>query len=344
MLSLRRAISRIEREERIYDAALGCYVSAVAALEEYPMEATPEAARIFREALRGIRAEVEQTHDADVLERSRETLRGVTKTHFSHVAAKTSEKTEDLKAVMSALAEAAQWIGERHAGHADKLRDFTNRLQATERVTDLGAIRRQIVGHVAELRVIGEATKKDNEDALASLRSQLAEFNRRLDDAEQRACLDGLTGLLNRGEGEKRLTQMVQTGRTVSAILVDLNRFKQINDRWGHTAGDQVLKTCARILAEQTRPGDGVCRWGGDEFLLTLHCEEAVVLERAEVLKRLLKTPQKIVVLGKIFEVAVSASVGTARLHENETSQDFIARVDAEMYRDKARVRELAGV
>jgi len=330
-------MNRMDREERLYKSALGCYLAVISLMQEYPLEAEPEVSGAYKSALREILAEVVDTREPDVLERSCQTLTGVLRDYYSSATELASGKTEDLRAVMSALAEAAQLLGQQQEGNAEKLRDFTNRLQETEKVTDLGRMRRQIMSHVASLRAIGDAAQRESILTLSALQSQLVEFSNRLDNAEQRACLDALTGLLNRGEGELRLGRMIGAGRTACALMVDLNRFKQINDSWGHSTGDQVLKTCARILADQIRAGDLACRWGGDEFLLILQCGEAIAAERAKTLKEKLRVPQKIVVLGKIIEISTSASVGVTELREGETVEDFVARADAEMYRDKGR-------
>lgn len=342
MLSLTRAINRMDREERLYRTALGCYVAAIVLLQECPLETEPEALRAFKSSLREIHAQVCDAHEPEVLERSREALGGLLREYYGNATALASGKVEDLRVVMAALAEAAELLGQQHVGHAEKLRQFTNRLQESEKVTDLGRMRRQIVSHVADLRAIGDAAQRDSSNTLSTLQSQLAEFSKRLDNAEQRAALDGLTGLLNRGEGETRLSRLAHAGRSVSAILIDLNGFKQINDSWGHSAGDQVLKTCARILSEPVRAGDLVCRWGGDEFLIVLQCGEAVAIERAKMLKERLRVPQKVVVLGKIFEIVASASIGVTERRDGESTEDFIARVDTEMYHDKGKKTESA--
>jgi diguanylate cyclase (GGDEF)-like protein len=95
------------------------------------------------------------------------------------------------------------------------------------------------------------------------------------------ASTDILTGLLNHGEAELRLRKRLEQGEVVSLIILDLNGFKQINDRWGHTCGDQVLKAFSRILANVTRISDAVCRWGGDEFLVILQGDEGLAQQRA---------------------------------------------------------------
>ncbi len=90
----------------------------------------------------------------------------------------------------------------------------------------------------------------------------------------RRAREDALTGLENRRAVEEYLDTLVQRavheGRALAVMLVDLDRFKQVNDLHGHAAGDAVLKVAAACFREFVRPSDRVCRWGGDEFLVVL--------------------------------------------------------------------------
>ncbi|MDD3276294.1 MAG: GGDEF domain-containing protein [Kiritimatiellales bacterium] len=96
--------------------------------------------------------------------------------------------------------------------------------------------------------------------------------------AEQ-AVRDPLTGLYNRRFFDEALTQQVETARRynrdLSLVIFDLDRFKEVNDTLGHEAGDTVLKTFSRLLVENARKADIVCRIGGDEF--------AVILPETEV-------------------------------------------------------------
>src|SRR5262249_33249051 len=90
----------------------------------------------------------------------------------------------------------------------------------------------------------------------------------------QLASTDSLTGLPNRGSmaqaATRALEEAVGSPQPLSLALVDLDRFKQLNDRFGHATGDRVLKEFAQISKASLRPGDAVGRWGGEEFLILL--------------------------------------------------------------------------
>jgi diguanylate cyclase (GGDEF)-like protein len=101
------------------------------------------------------------------------------------------------------------------------------------------------------------------------------EYRRLKELFEHQATVDPLTELLNRRGwselAERIWWRSVQTHQVVDVLLIDLDHFKKVNDQWGHSIGDQVLKHVAGILRQQTRPGDLLGRWGGEEFILLLH-------------------------------------------------------------------------
>ena len=99
---------------------------------------------------------------------------------------------------------------------------------------------------------------------------------RRLKDLfEHQATIDPLTELLNRRGwtelAERVWWRAIQTHEVIEVLLLDIDHFKQVNDRYGHSVGDQVLRHVAGVLRHQTRPGDLLGRWGGEEFILLLH-------------------------------------------------------------------------
>jgi diguanylate cyclase (GGDEF)-like protein len=147
------------------------------------------------------------------------------------------------------------------------------------------------------------------------------------------ALLDPLTGLFNRGYIEQRLEDEIKRsqrhGRALSVILFDLDEFKQVNDTYGHGAGDAQLKAFAERLSRATRGSDTAGRYGGDEFLLVLpECKPENV---QYVLKRL----EGIHVEIEACNLPVAFSAGWAELLLGETAKELLARADAELYLNK---------
>ena len=176
---------------------------------------------------------------------------------------------------------------------------------------------------------------------LKQLRSHLAEQieiaaeqKARAQALYELAILDPLTGLFNQRHSDERLrNEMSRADRHGSPLIVlffDLDGLKQINDHFGHAAGDSVLMEFARRLTKATRGSDFAGRKGGDEFLVVLpECPpEKVQL----VLSRL--APFEIEVDSK--RLFVSSSCGWAQYQTGETAEKLIARADAALYVHKA--------
>lgn len=153
---------------------------------------------------------------------------------------------------------------------------------------------------------------------------------------------DHLTGLLNRREGEKRLAQdlaRVQRGGSVLTLaVVDINRFKQINDTHGHRVGDVCIRHAAETIRRNIREGDWLARWGGDEFLLALHdaspfAPTEVVLNR--IVKDLKSHPVRV---PKGEELILSVTVGATRCSGSDLEDSF-AKADEAMYEAKREGR-----
>ena len=169
---------------------------------------------------------------------------------------------------------------------------------------------------------------------------------------EQRLSLlalhDALTGLPNRrlfdDRGEHAIIAAQRDGGSVGVIVVDLDNFKPVNDRFGHPAGDEVLVEVARRLTRCVREGDTVARFGGDEFVVLLrsvrNCDE--LDEVRERLQDALEEPHTIA--GE--SVLVTASIGASLLASAEDRlSDLLHQADSRMYAVKrGRRKELTGV
>jgi diguanylate cyclase (GGDEF)-like protein len=115
-------------------------------------------------------------------------------------------------------------------------------------------------------------------------RSRLREAERQAAVLRRHALEDPLTGLGNRRSAERRLGRLHRGEAPLSLAVIDIDRFKQVNDEASHTSGDAVLRRVADLLREHSRTGDEVYRWAGDEFLVVLptatEAQALVVMER----------------------------------------------------------------
>ncbi len=163
------------------------------------------------------------------------------------------------------------------------------------------------------------------------------------DDRERRAVVqalhDPLTGLPTRPLFDDRLEhglrRIRRTGGEIAVLLIDLDRFKAVNDAWGHAAGDEVLRAMGPRLRACARASDTVARYGGDEFVVL--CEEDVthvgVSRLAAAIRRACAEP---VALSSGETVMVSASIGRAwSLEEGADGPALLAAADTSMYQDK---------
>ena len=111
----------------------------------------------------------------------------------------------------------------------------------------------------------------------------------------------------------------------------------RLTTRWGHLAGDQVLKQFATELKSAFRPTDFIGRWGGDEFVAVLDCQLKQAESQIGRIRQWVFGDYEIIVSGVARKVAVSAAVGVAAANAKEPFMKVIERADASMYRDKAR-------
>uniref|UniRef100_UPI0035B25FA6 GGDEF domain-containing response regulator n=1 Tax=Paenirhodobacter enshiensis TaxID=1105367 RepID=UPI0035B25FA6 len=166
------------------------------------------------------------------------------------------------------------------------------------------------------------ATAADSAEAAVRLhrlierRHRLQRRRAELAEGLRLATIDPLTGLHNRRYAMPQIARMAevarQTGSTLAVMALDLDRFKQINDRWGHATGDAVLATVAQRLRDTIRPGDLLARTGGEEFLIALP-DSGLTEARALAEQVLRATRVPITGLpGAVPELTVTVSVGLA--------------------------------
>ncbi|HEX9446245.1 MAG TPA: diguanylate cyclase [Candidatus Binatia bacterium] len=159
-------------------------------------------------------------------------------------------------------------------------------------------------------------------------------------EMEKQAAHDPLTGLSNRRMFEERIglefERAKRYGRPMSILMLDVDDFKKINDRYGHHWGDVVLQAMARVLEERTRKSDICARYGGEEFILMLP-EIALEggLQAAEKLRQEIASLKFDPDSGPSFSLTVSIGVASMSARRYETSQAVVQDADQALYRAK---------
>ncbi len=156
----------------------------------------------------------------------------------------------------------------------------------------------------------------------------------------EKATKDSLTQVANRAEFDRVHEMFVEVHQQrqmpCSLIICDLDRFKQVNDTYGHQAGDEAIKCLAALLKSSCRPGDLVARYGGEEFvILCIDCDNAAATLRAEgIRKTLWQMPHM-----KMGSRPITASFGVTEIQPGDTPETMLRRADRALLQAKAKGR-----
>jgi diguanylate cyclase (GGDEF)-like protein len=221
-----------------------------------------------------------------------------------------------------------------YAGHP--IRDRTGIAVGTLAIYDC-APRQLTPAEVQALRDLAELAQR--EFLTAELCDAQAQIVAKLDLARRSAMIDALTRVWNRRASEELLSvAMEQAERDDTALalcMLDVDRFKEINDTSGHQVGDQVLRKVAATLVSNVREGDSVCRYGGDEFLLILQRTDKDEVDRItqRIRQRISEFPMK--TKSGLIPVSVSTGIALRAPGRHITAESLVESADQALYRAK---------
>lgn len=254
--------------------------------------------------------------------------------------------------------ECADDLASKNTSVKQQIADGATTLSAHESLSESEAVEAKVQECANDLHQVTETLAEGVEDlkkvelALARSRQALATTESSLaaskeDESRSRllALHDAATGLANRNLFDDRLSHAISLAERqqwmLAVMFLDLDRFKSINDTYGHAAGDVVLKEVAHRLLEHARDEDTVCRNGGDEFLCLLVNPQGAenVARIAQHILSHIAVPIRVDAL----DLVVSPSIGIALFPDHATTgAELIARADAAMYRAKRQMRGYA--
>jgi diguanylate cyclase (GGDEF)-like protein len=190
---------------------------------------------------------------------------------------------------------------------------------------------RKLSGQLQDMNSYLEQKIYERTESLLDTQKELLEDNSEL---TRMALTDNLTGISNRTHMNqilhKEFSRFERHGQCFGIIMLDIDHFKSINDKYGHDAGDTVLKKLALIFESAIRSSDFVARWGGEEFLICCTTiEEEDLLPIAETIRQLVASTE--------FDQKnrITASLGCAAIVKGETIGDLIKRADVALYEAK---------
>lgn len=202
---------------------------------------------------------------------------------------------------------------------------------------DLADVHNILMREIDHMIVGNTALKRElsrSQDSLAAQKLQIVEL-------QSAVRLDGLTQLANRAYLDERLLEKIghrqRHNEIFSLLLIDVDHFKDINDKYGHPAGDRILKGVAFSLKSAMRESDFVARFGGDEFAIILFRSDGI--SAVEVAKKLCKVQQESGYVLDGENLKVTLSIGVAEAGAEDTVETLLKRTDQALYQVKSEGR-----
>lgn len=187
----------------------------------------------------------------------------------------------------------------------------------------------------AMVLILMEDAKREVDDAQAELRLTH-------DQLRRAALYDALTDLLNRRAFTQGVGMDMVKATFGTVVLADVDNLKMVNDRYGHAAGDLLLRRCAEVMRATLRPYDKLYRWGGDEFLLVV--PRACATDVLARLEGALEGAEPLEAPGSSAAIPLQMSLGAADYASSEDLATSIESADRAMYQEKARRKTARGV
>jgi len=236
-----------------------------------------------------------------------------------------------MRSALNKLAGEANAFSVRLMGSSERL----NRLMEIEDIRDL---KKRIADEARELtRTVLEKQRQDELNyAKLSMRMEVLRTN--LNQAEEKAAIDPLTRVANRGTFDQAVQRWVNTHRDSKKpfvlAMLDIDDFKEINDAHGHQVGDRVLFCAAQWFQKYIRSGDFLARYGGEEFVIMLENVEPADIESrfTDMLVRMAGCSYEYEEDGQVCTLSFTASCGLAEFTGDESAEELLRRADEALY------------
>lgn len=247
------------------------------------------------------------------------------------------EAQAQMKQMLATFIDRLTSMTEASSVHHTRIGACAERVALATTLSDITPVLEEVMGATRSLALDSRIAH----DELTSLRErsqqkhdELESLQRKLDEVSAQARHDPLTGSLNRkGMDEALERELARARRADSPLclaLLDVDNFKQLNDRLGHSHGDAALVHLADVVRSVVRPQDVLARYGGEEFVLLL--PDTAVAQSVDILQRLQRELTQRFFLANNDKVLITFSAGVAQVNASETGMAALHRADQAMY------------
>ena len=323
-------------------AILECYQSALLVMGKSGVQACPGVSSDLQQQLAELGNQISSDLTPSGVKKTETRVEEQLRQWGGQSAEYFKAKADEVRELLLLLARTAQSLGERDQRYASQFTQFTSRLQRIANLEDLTQVRASLVQGAAELKTYVDRMAQDSRESVAQLQAEVLTYETKLKAVEELALRDSLTGLANRRNTEGRIEWRIAHQQVFCVMMVDLNHFKQINDTYGHPAGDSLLKQFSQELRSNLRASDVAGRWGGDEFIVILDCNLAGAKCQVERMRKWVLGEYTVQRAGGAGDakIPVDASIGLAEWKKGETMEMLVERADTAMYEEKRRTQK----
>lgn len=337
MISLKRYLD--SSAEAVLPAVVDSYRTALSAMARSGSSVCPQGGGEFARSLLALKERVTAGSSAEEFAETGQSVEAELAQWTQAACAYMSQTTVEVCDLVRSVAESVQSLTERDQRYAGQFTGISRRLQQVAALDNLQQMRASLSESIRQVNLSVEKMVKEGEESAARLRAQVDSYRTKLAESEQLALHDSLTGLENRRAVERHMEKLMASAQPFSVIMIDLNGFKPVNDRYGHQAGDHLLRQFARELKPLFRPVDTVGRWGGDEFIVIAGCEGGEVEALVGRIRQWVFGDYTVEAAGGTAKVRVDGAIGVTSYRAGETMAGLVRRADEAMYRDKAARR-----
>lgn len=336
-----KTIETDDGEEGLAVAAIRAFRSALREMGRATAEACPVVGPVLKQELGNVEDRLLDDASLDTIESAEKAVQAHLQEWMGRAVRHNRQKTDEVKGILITMARTAESVGQRDQRAANQIAEVTGRLQKIATLEDLSKIRSSIEESAAELRTSVERMAAEGKAAIEQLKTELTSYQTKLEEAEQIASSDSLTGLRSRMWMENYIERRMSTMQPFCIVIVDIDEFKRVNDEHGHPVGDELLKLFSVELKSAIRSGDIAGRWGGDEFIILLDCHLDEARAQTVRLKKWACGNYTLHGRSGPMKLTIDASIGLAERLPNEKLKDLLARADTDMYEQKAASRSI---